>query len=115
MEKFMLSHECALATSDPWVDKIFRIPAGARVMLYANKVGVVATGIATPAREIAELREFPGEKACTLKLRDFRRLKSPLTMQDVFRVAKKRYRVVTVMEPRDDAGKLVWEAAIRQP
>jgi hypothetical protein len=114
-EKFMLEHECALATGEPWIYKIFNIPAGARVMLYANELGVIAMGVATPARWIENPPEFKGDKAHILKLREFRKLKQPLSVQEVFRVAEKRYRVSTVIELHGDAGKRVWEAATLQP
>jgi len=115
LEKFMLKHECALATGEPWIYKIFNIPAGARVMLYANRLGVIATGVATPARWIDNPPEFEGDKAHILKLREFRKLKQPLSVQEVFRVARKSYRVSTVYELHGDAGKRVWDAATRQP
>jgi hypothetical protein len=115
MEKFMLKHECALTTGgEQWIDKIFSIPAGARVMLYANRVGVIASGVATPARWIDNPNEFEGDKAHTLKLREFRRLKQPLSVQEIFRAAGTTYRVSSVYELHGDAGNRVWDAAIQR-
>jgi len=114
MEKFMLKHECALTTGEPWIYRIFSISAGARVMLYANRVGVIATGVATPARWIDNPKEFEGDKAHNLKLREFRRLKQPLSVQEVFRAAGKTYRVSSVYELHGEAGNRVWDAATRQ-
>lgn len=114
LEKFMMEHECALTTAEPWIYKIFNIPAGARVMLYANRLGVIATGVATPARWIDNPPEFEGDKAHILRLREFRKLKQPLSVQEVFQVAQKTYRVSSVYELHGDAGKRVWDAATRQ-
>lgn len=114
LEIFMLQHGCALTTGEPWIYKIFSIPAGARVMLYANRVGVIATGMATPARWIASPEEFNGEKAHILKLREFKQLQQPLSVQDIFRVAGQPYRVSSVYELHGDAGKRVWNAAVLQ-
>jgi len=116
MEIFMLKHECAITTGgEQWIDKIFSIPAGARVMLYANRVGVIATGVATPARWIDNPKEFEGDKAHNLKLREFRQLKQPLSVQEVFRIAETTYRVSSVYELHGEAGNWVWDAATRQP
>jgi hypothetical protein len=114
LESFMLKHECVLTTGDAWLDKIFAIPAGARVMLYANGVGIIAYGIATPARWIDSPVEFGGEKAHILKLREFRKLKEPLSVPEVFKAAGKKYRVSSVYELHGEPGVRVWEAAGRQ-
>jgi len=114
LEKFMMQHECALTTAEPWINKIFNIPAGARVMLYANRLGVIATGVATPAHWIDNPPEFEGDKAHILRLREFRKLKQPLSVQELFRVARKTYRVSSVYELHGDAGKRVWDAATHQ-
>jgi hypothetical protein len=111
IERLMLRHECALTSEEPWIYKIFRIPAGARVMLYANRVGVIALGIATPARWIDTPKELDGEKAHMLKLREFRRLKQPLSVQEIRNIAEKSYRVSAVYELWGEAGKSVWDAA----
>lgn len=84
------------------------------VLLYANRVGVIAIGIATPARWIESPQEFSGEKAHMLKLREFRQLQQPLSVQEVFRVAGQSYRVSSVYELHGDAGKRVWDAAVHQ-
>jgi hypothetical protein len=115
IEKLMLRHECALTSEEPWIYKIFRIPAGARVMLYANRLGVIALGTATPARWIATPKELDGEKAHMLKLREFRRLKQPLSVQEIRKIAGKSYRVSSVYELWGEAGKNVWDAVIERP
>ena len=84
-------------------------------MLYANKVGVIATGIATPARWIDTPVELDGEKAHRLKLREFRVLKQPLTVQAIRQASGKSYRVSSVYELWGDAGKAVWDAASARP
>lgn len=115
MEKKMLKQECALTVSEPWIFKIFNIPSGARVMLYANSVGVIATGIATPVRQrITKLDEFDGEPQHILKLRDFRRLKQPLPVRSVKKIAR-TVPVSAVYELHGDRGERVWNAANRQP
>jgi len=117
MENYMIKHECALTTGgERWISKILNIPAGAKVMLYANQIGVIAKGIATPARrKTTNLNEFNGDTAHFLKLREFRELKQPLSVQNIFKAAGKQYRVSSVYELLGDAGKNVWEAAIQQP
>lgn len=107
-EEFMLAKECALVTSEPWIQKIFNIPTNSKVMLYANRVGVIAVGIATGVRRMEELN---GEEAHYVRLRDFRLLRQPVTTQEIVSVAKKQYRYQAVMELHGDAGPTVWEAA----
>ena len=107
-EDFMREKECALVTSEPWIWKIFNIPTGSKVMLYANRVGIIAVGIATGERRMEDLN---GEKAHYVRLRDFRVLARPLTTQEITNVADKKYRYQSVMELHGDAGPKVWEAA----
>lgn len=115
MEKLMLKRECALTCDEPWIYKIVRIPAGARVMLYANGVGVIATGIATSTHWIDTPDEVGGSKTHLLKLREFRRLKQPLSVQELREIAGKNYRVASVYELSGEAGKDVWDAATKRP
>src|SRR6266478_1580480 len=55
LEEYMLKHECALATAEPWLFKINRVLTGSRVLLYANRVGVIAVGVATAEKRNIEL------------------------------------------------------------
>lgn len=107
-EKFMLEKQCALVTADPWIWKIHNIPTGSQVLLYANQVGVVAMGIATSERRMETLN---GEIAHYVRLRDFTKLRTALTTQEIYKAAEKRYRFQSVMELRGDAGQNVWDAA----
>jgi len=115
MENYMLEHQCALATGEPWIHRITRIPAGAKVMLYANRIGIIAIGIATHARWIDNPPELNREITQNLKLREFSPLKPPLSVQEIFRIAGYHFRVTTVCEPKGDAGQRVWKAAIERP
>jgi hypothetical protein len=47
LEEYMLKHECALATGEPWLFKTNRVLTGSRVLLYANREGIIAVGVAT--------------------------------------------------------------------
>lgn len=44
LEEYMLKHECALATAEPWLFTINRVLTGSRVLLYANRTGIIAVG-----------------------------------------------------------------------
>ena len=107
-EDFMLQKQCALVTCEPWIWKIFNIPTGSRVLLYANQVGIIAVGIATGERRMEDLN---GETAHYVRLRDFQRLREPLTTGEITKVANKKYRYQSVMELHGDAGPKVWGAA----
>lgn len=107
-EELMFQKECALVTCEPWIWKIFNIPTGSQVMLYANQIGIIAVGIATGERRMETIK---GEMAHYVRLREFKRLKSPLTTKDITEVAGKKYRYQSVMELHGDAGPKVWEAA----
>ena len=115
IEKLMLKHECAVTACEPWIYKIYNIAAGAKVMLYANRRGVIATGVATHARWIETPPEWDGEKVHFLKLREFRRLKSPfIRYQEICRIAGKKYRFAAVTETKGDAGQRIWEAVTKR-
>jgi len=107
-ENFMMEKECALVTNEPWIWKIFNIPTGSKVMLYANRIGVIALGIATGERRMEDLA---GAKAHYVRLREFRRLRSPLTTKEITSTTGKKYRYQSVMELRGDAGPKVWDVA----
>jgi hypothetical protein len=104
----MLEKQCALVTDEPWIWKIFNIPTGSRVMLYANQIGIIAVGTATGERRMEDLK---GELAHYVRLREFQRLREPLTVQEISKVADKKYRYQSVMELHGDAGPKVWDAA----
>ena len=107
-EKFMLEKQCALVTADPWIWKIYNIPTGSQILLYANQIGVVAMGVATGERRMEMLN---GEIAHYVRLRNFMQLHTSLTTQEIYRAAEKKYRFQSVMELRGDAGTKVWDAA----
>jgi hypothetical protein len=114
IEKLMLKHECAVTACEPWIYKIYNIPAGANVMLYANRIGVIATGIATSTRRIETPPEWDGEKVHFLKLREFRPLKRPFPPQEIWRVAGYQFRMGAVTKPKEDAGQRIWEAVTKR-
>jgi len=111
-EDYMLSHECALTTGEPWIWQIFNITAGSKVMLYANKVGIIALGIATADRRMSELND---DKMHYVKLRDFKKLKKPLAPAEIQAAGKKQYGFLkSVLELRGENGMLVWKEALKR-
>jgi hypothetical protein len=79
-EKFMLEKECASANGNKCA-QINRIRTGSKVLLYANKVGIIAVGIATP-----EKRNIPwgdDDSGRFVILREFRKLKPPFSVASI--------------------------------
>lgn len=112
-EKYMLTHGVALAKVERWMRKINRIVAGSRVLLYGNQEGVLAAGIATPERRDGELDDTPMRY---VKLRDFKRLATPIHAREVKEIGGKE--VVfrhTVRELSGEAGERIWKAAMDAP
>jgi hypothetical protein len=110
LEEYMLQHECALATADPWIFKINRILTGSRVLLYANREGVVALGIATAEKRNIEL---DGDQGRIVKLRDFRKLKSPFSASSIRAIAGKNYPLLqTLRKLPEQIGETIWEQCV---
>ncbi|MEN3369590.1 MAG: hypothetical protein V7609_1733 [Verrucomicrobiota bacterium] len=110
-EPYMLQHGVALATAQKWMQKINRITAGSRVLLYGNGAGVLALGIATPQRQDADLNGTPMR---FVTLRDFKVLPRPMTSRQIKKVAAKDYVFRhTVLELRGEEGERVWTAALQ--
>lgn len=108
-EEYMLSHGVALATVDKWMRKINRITAGSRVLLYGNRTGILAIGIATPDRQDGNLNGSPMR---FVRLRDFKKLKQPLPAKEIKEAREKE--VVfrhTVLELSGADADKIWEAA----
>jgi hypothetical protein len=111
-EQHMLVHGVALATEPKWMVKINRITANSRVVLYANGVGIVALGVATPERRDDT---FHGSPMRFVKLRDFRRLKTPLSSTEIKKAGGKDYVFrPTVLELSGSEGEKVWAAAVQR-
>src|SRR5260370_34116102 len=84
----MLKDEWALATGKPWLFKSDRVLTGSRVLLYANRVGVIAVGVATAEKRNIELDGEPGR---IVRLREFRKLKSPFPAVSIRAIAGDNY------------------------
>lgn len=109
-EPHMLEHAVALATEPKWMQKINRITANSRVLLYGNGTGVLALGIATPERRDGRLGAAPMRY---VKLRDFKKLKSPMTPAMIKQAGGKDYVFRhTVLELSGAEGEKVWSAAL---
>jgi hypothetical protein len=105
-EEYMLRHECALATAEPWLFKINRVLTGSRVLLYANRIGIIAIGIATAEKRTIEL---DGGSGRIVRLRDFRKLKSPLPAVSIRAIAGDNYPLLqTLRKLPDDIGEKLW-------
>lgn len=110
-EPYMLQHGVALATAQKWMQKINRITAGSRVLLYGNGVGILAIGVATPHRQDSNLN---GEPMRYVKLRDFKQLAAPLPPSKIKKVAGKDYVFRhTVLELGGEEGERVWAEALK--
>jgi hypothetical protein len=112
-EEFMLQHKCALTTGDDWVPMINRILSGSKVLLYANKEGIKAIGIAT-----AEKRNdvMHGEPARPVKLRDFQVLSKPVNASEIRTIAGvKNYPLLqTLRRLPDEFGQKLWQTSINR-
>jgi hypothetical protein len=106
LEDYMLKYECALATAEPWLFKINRVLTGSRVLLYANRAGVIAIGVATAEKRNIELN---GEAGRIVRLRDFRRLKSPVSAASIRAIAGENYPLLqTLIKLPDEIGEKIW-------
>ena len=102
----MLKHECALATAEPWLFKINRVLTGSRVLLYANRIGIIAIGIATAEKRNIEL---DGGSGRIVRLRDFRKLKASLPAASIRAIAGDNYPLLqTLRKLPDDIGEKLW-------
>ena len=109
-ERYMLTNGVALALIDKWMRKINRISAGSRVLLFGNKVGILAIGIATPERRDGVLNDTPMRY---VKLRDFKQLQPPLSLNEIRKIGGKGFGFRhTVRELSGAAGEKVWNAAM---
>jgi hypothetical protein len=106
LEDYMLKHECALATAEPWLFKINRVLTGSRVLLYANRTGVIAIGVATAEKRNIELN---GEAGRIVRLRDFRRLKAPFSATSIRAIAGENYPLLqTLRRLPEETGEKIW-------
>jgi hypothetical protein len=111
-EPYMLTHEVALATEESWMRKINRISSGSRVLLYGNSAGILALGIATPDRRDNKLNGTPMR---LVKLRDFKKLKSPMPPREIKRIGGKGFVFrQTVRELSGAEAEKLWAAALGQ-
>jgi hypothetical protein len=109
-EKYMLEKECALATGDKWAPKINRIGTGSKVLLYANKVGIIAVGIATAEKRNIPWADGPGRH---VKLREFRMLKPPFTAASIRIIAGKNYQLwQTLIKLPEQIGEDIWNKCV---
>jgi hypothetical protein len=109
-EEYMLKHECALATAEPWLFKINRVLTGSRVLLYANRVGIIAIGIATAEKRTIGINGGAGR---IVRLRDFRKLKSPFPASSIRAIAGKNYPLLqTLRKLPEDIGEELWSKCV---
>jgi hypothetical protein len=112
MEEYMLKNECALALCDPWIFKINRILTGARVLLYANREGIVALGEATAEKRNIEMDGDPGR---FVRLREFKKLKAPFPAPSIRKLAGKNYPLLqTLIKLPNETGEKIWAACLAQ-
>jgi hypothetical protein len=112
-EEYMMAHGVALAKVERWMRKINRIVAGSRVLLYGNQSGILAAGVATPERRDGELDGIPMRY---VKLRDFKRLASPIHAREIKEIGGKDFVFRhTVLEITGEHGERVWQAAMEAP
>jgi hypothetical protein len=112
MEEYMLKNECALALCDPWILKINRILTGAHVLLYANREGIVALGVATAEKRNIELDGDPGR---LVTLREFKKLKAPFPAPSIRKLAGKNYPLLqTLRKLPNETGEKIWAACLAQ-
>jgi hypothetical protein len=110
LEDYMLKHECALATAEPWLFSINRVLTGSRVLLYANRAGIIAVGVATAEKRNIELT---GESGRIVRLRDFRNLKSPFPATSIRAIAGKNYPLLqTLRRLPEDIGDKLWSKCV---
>ena len=110
LEEYMLQCECALATAEPWLFTINRMLTGSRVLLYANRVGVIAVGVATAEKRNIELNGEPGR---IVRLRDFRKLKSPFSAVSIRSIAGENYPLLqTLRKLPEDIGEKLWSKCV---
>jgi hypothetical protein len=108
-EKWMIKHAAGMASSDPWMWKINRISTGARVMLYANKVGITCIGIATAEKRSGMIGTSPMR---FVKLREFKKLREPLTTKEIYRIGGWNFPVLqTLRQLPENVGDELWQAA----
>ena len=111
-EPYMLQHGVALATAQRWMQKINRITAGSKVLIYGNRDGILALGIATPERRDGDLAGTPMRY---VRLRDFKQLPKPLSPAEIKKIGGKDYSFRhTVMELYGDEGEKVWQHALQR-
>ena len=111
-EKFMLEKECAFANGDKWAPRINHIETGSKVLLYANKIGIIAVGIGTAEKHNIPWDNGPGR---FVKLREFRKLKSPLTAASIRKIAGKKFPLLqTLITLPEQAGEKIWKDCIDQ-
>ena len=113
VEQYMLDHSCALARVEPWTLKINRILTGSRVLLYANREGIIALGVATAEkRNIIESEGYPGR---IVTLRDFKKLSRPFSSNSIRKVAGKNYPLLqTLIKLPNETGEQIWAACLAQ-
>jgi hypothetical protein len=110
LEDYMLKHECALATAEPWLFKINRVLTGSRVLLYANRTGIIAVGVATAEKRNIELEK---ERGRIVRLRDFRKLKSPFPAAAIRAIAGQNYPLLQTLRKLSDAiGEKIWTQCV---
>ncbi len=111
-EPHMLEQAVTLATEPKWMQKINRITANSRVLLYGNGAGILALGVATPERRDGRL----GSSLMRyVRLRDFKTLKTHMPPAAIKQAGGKDYVFRhTVLELSGAEGEKVWNAALAQ-
>ena len=108
-EEYMLEHKCALTSGDHWVPMINHIVSGSKVLLYANRDGIRAIGVATAEKRNTTMHGGPER---LVKLRDFRVLSKPLTAAKLRKIAGiENYPLLqTLRRLPDEFGQELWQA-----
>ncbi len=109
-ERFMLEKDCAFANGDKWAPKINHIGTGSKVLLYANRIGIIAVGIATAEKHNITWDDGPGR---FVKLREFRKLKAPFKAASIRKIAGENYPLLqTLITLPEQAGEQIWKDCI---
>lgn len=110
METYMLENNCALACSEPWVFRINRLVTGSRVLLYADRMGFIARGIATPERKNVEIADWDCP-ARIVRLREFKRLDPPFSIDSIRKLAGKDFSFRGMLKEFEKiTGEEIWRA-----
>ncbi len=112
-EGYMLKHQCALATCGH-APKINRILTGSRVLLYANRLGIIAHGLATAEKRNIVLDDDDSDPGRIVVLREFKNIEQhPFSLDSIHKVLGEKYPLLqTLIELPNETGEQLWTACL---